>query len=222
MTSTVATKGGMNDAARGIARVAARLFATQGYEATSVRTIVEEAGVTKPTLYYHFGSKEGLAQAVLILPMSLLAEKMRMILETRGDPIEALVRIVEAHFDFCREDADAARFFFALAFGPRNSELMRQVKGAMEALPELMIEGIRRLADAGIIAPERIDAFAMSCRGMIVITMMDYLYHGRHPDCVPDWLDSNGNFRPGLADRLVGDLLHGFALPGAMDRGIRP
>src|SRR5690348_9592515 len=99
----------MNPVARDIARVAARLFATQGYEATPVRTIVEAAGVTKPTLYYHFGSKEGLAQALLTMPMAVLADGMRSILDARLDPVEALVRIVEAHFAFCREDPDRAR-----------------------------------------------------------------------------------------------------------------
>ena len=45
-----------------IARVAARLFAADGYDATSVRNIVEAAAVTKPTLYYYFSSKEALAK----------------------------------------------------------------------------------------------------------------------------------------------------------------
>ncbi len=58
MTATALTK-------KAILRVAARLFATRGFEATSVREIVEAAGVTKPTLYYYFGSKEGLATGAL-------------------------------------------------------------------------------------------------------------------------------------------------------------
>ncbi len=42
-----------------------RLFASRGYAATSIREIVEAAGVTKPVLYYHFQSKEGLYRAIL-------------------------------------------------------------------------------------------------------------------------------------------------------------
>src|SRR4051812_18978222 len=156
MTTASTTKGELNSAARDIARVAARLFATQGYEATSVRMIVEAAGVTKPTLYYYFGSKEGLAQAVLTLPMEALADSMRSILAERGDPVAALVRIVEAHFTFCREDPDCARFVFALHFGPQGSELLMEAKKTMRGLPELLIEAIRRLAEAGVIAPERV------------------------------------------------------------------
>ena len=41
------------------------LFTNRGYAATSVREIVEIAGVTKPALYYHFDSKEGIYLAIL-------------------------------------------------------------------------------------------------------------------------------------------------------------
>jgi AcrR family transcriptional regulator len=41
-------------------REAAELFNRKGYAATSVGEIVAAAGVTKPVLYYHFESKEGL------------------------------------------------------------------------------------------------------------------------------------------------------------------
>jgi AcrR family transcriptional regulator len=208
----------MNAAARDIARVAARLFATQGYEATSVRTIVEAAGVTKPTLYYHFGSKEGLAEALLTRPMAVLADAMRATLKAPIDPVGALVQVVEAHFAFCREDPDRARFFFALLFGPQDSGLMAEIKPAMQALPELLVAAIGRLAEAGLIAPERVGAFATACRGMIVIAMMDYLYRDRHPECTPGGMESARDLEPGLAGRLVGDLLHGFALPAGAGR----
>src|SRR4051812_12422707 len=183
MTTASTTKGELNSAARDIARVAAKLFATQGYEATSVRMIVEAAGVTKPTLYYYFGSKEGLAQALLTMPMTVLAERMRAILAERGDPIEGLTRIMDAHFAFFREDPDCARFFFALRFGPRGSELLAEVKRSMHTLPDLLDEAVQRLADAGLIAPDRVGACAMACRGMLVITSMDSLYRDRHPEC---------------------------------------
>jgi AcrR family transcriptional regulator len=221
--TTAAARGVLNAAARDIARVAARLFAAHGYEATSVRMIVEAAGVTKPTLYYYFGSKEGLAEALLTMPMALLGEQMRAVLDERGDPALALARIVDAHFAFCREDPDRARFFFALNFGPEGSELMGQIKKSLRALPEMLLEAIGRLADANLIAPERVSACATACRGMIVIAMLDHLYRGRHGECAPaapSPSDSDEELGPAQAERLVGDLLHGFALPG-MGRGSR-
>lgn len=44
---------------------AADLFYRQGYQATVVNQIVEEAGVSKPTFYAHFPSKEDLCIAYL-------------------------------------------------------------------------------------------------------------------------------------------------------------
>ena len=44
---------------------ALRLFATRGYDAVGVQEIVVAAGITKPTLYHYFGSKQGLLDALL-------------------------------------------------------------------------------------------------------------------------------------------------------------
>lgn len=38
---------------------ALELFSEKGYEAASVREICERAGISRPTLYYFFKSKEG-------------------------------------------------------------------------------------------------------------------------------------------------------------------
>lgn len=46
-------------------RVALRLFLHRGFAATSVREITAEVGVTVPTLYYHFGSKDRLLAALV-------------------------------------------------------------------------------------------------------------------------------------------------------------
>jgi AcrR family transcriptional regulator len=43
---------------------AERLFAAQGFAATSLRSVTSEAGVNLAAVHYHFGSKEGLIRAV--------------------------------------------------------------------------------------------------------------------------------------------------------------
>jgi AcrR family transcriptional regulator len=48
-----------------ILEAARRLFAEQGYAATAVRPIAEEAGVAVQTLYSTFGSKQGLLLALV-------------------------------------------------------------------------------------------------------------------------------------------------------------
>jgi len=184
-----------------IARTAAQLFAAKGYEATAVREIVEAAGVTKPTLYYHFGSKEGLAQALLTAPMARLKADLRAILDGPGGPVSKLEAMAEAHFGFIREDPDRARLLFALFFGPLSTGLAAELAHCGEGLCSLDFEAAGRLAEAGMIDAARVDDFAMAMRGMIVHRTMNSLYHG-------------GDLGPGLARRLVGDVLWGFAGAG--------
>jgi AcrR family transcriptional regulator len=50
---------------RGLIAVARRLFADQGWEATSADAIGAAAGLTRGALHYHFGDKRGLFRAVL-------------------------------------------------------------------------------------------------------------------------------------------------------------
>ena len=194
---STAAKTETNSVARHIARVAAKLFATQGYDATSVREIVEKAGVAKPTLYYYFGSKEGLAKALISVPLSGLVDQLRQIVTSEKDPIRCLEQILEAHFAFCREDPDRSRFLYALIFGPPGSETAIDNECCKDDLVKWTEAAVRRLADAGIIPRERVDACTTMCRGMIVITTVNFLY-GDKP------------LGQDLARVLVSDLLRGF------------
>jgi AcrR family transcriptional regulator len=45
--------------------VATRLFASRGYEDTSIQAVLQEAGVSRGSLYHHFAGKEALFEAVL-------------------------------------------------------------------------------------------------------------------------------------------------------------
>ncbi len=49
-----------DDVREAIFKSAIELFARRGYYATTIRDIVEKAGVTQPMVYYYFGSKEQL------------------------------------------------------------------------------------------------------------------------------------------------------------------
>lgn len=199
MSADPSTKTEANPAALHIARVAARLFAAQGYDATSVREIVQGAGVAKPTLYYYFQSKEGLAKALVVLPLSNLVEQLHQIVNTEPDPVRCLEQILEAHFAFCREDPDRSRFLYALIFGPPGSEPAHDMECCKEGLGKWVDTAVSRLADAGIIARERVDAAATMFRGLIVISTIDFLY-GDKP------------LGQDLPRSLVGDLLTGFDL----------
>jgi AcrR family transcriptional regulator len=62
-----------------ILRQAERLFMQRGFAAVSVGDVAEAVGVTKPTLYYHFGDKEGLYAAMLVALMTRVGAHIRRV-----------------------------------------------------------------------------------------------------------------------------------------------
>jgi len=67
-----------------ILRTALEVFAADGYEGASTRTLAQRAGVNLPAIQYYFGSKEGLYHAVI----DQIAERM----EARVAPVTAEIR----------------------------------------------------------------------------------------------------------------------------------
>jgi len=57
-----------------IQQIALRLFTEQGYEATSLREIAEELGVTKAALYYHFKTKDDIVASLVELRLAEVQE----------------------------------------------------------------------------------------------------------------------------------------------------
>jgi AcrR family transcriptional regulator len=191
------TSAEMGSVPRHLARVAAKLFADRGYEATSVREIVEAAGVAKPTLYYHFQSKEGLASALLTVPLANLVATLKRIVTTVEDPIACLEQAIEARYVTFREDPDRGRFIYSLLFGPPGSDIASELESFRDSLLSWTESSIRRLAEAGLIGRDRVDACCTACRGLIIVSTLDFLYRERP-------LGSD------LARRQVNDLLQGF------------
>jgi AcrR family transcriptional regulator len=202
MTTAVAANGEMGSVPRHIARVAARLFAARGYDSTSVREIVEEAGVSKPTLYYYFRSKEGLATALLTVPLSNLIAVLRQIVTSADDTVAGLEQVIDAQYACCREDPDRGRFIYSLLFGPSGSEIASELEPLRDGLISWTESAVRRLAEAEIIPRARVEACCTACRGLIIVSTLDFLYRDR---------PLGGD----LAKRQVEDLLRGFAAPDA-------
>ena len=100
-----------------IRQAATDLFARKGFDATSVREIVEAAGVSKPTLYYYFKSKEGLAANLVVDITEEFREALSQMSHSVGDLSAFVARIIEENFRFTRRHLEIVRFLFATVFG---------------------------------------------------------------------------------------------------------
>ena len=57
--------------------VAERLFGTKGFDNTSTSDILNEVGIARGTLYYHFKSKEDILDAMIDRMTGRLVERRR-------------------------------------------------------------------------------------------------------------------------------------------------
>ncbi|MDP1990186.1 MAG: TetR/AcrR family transcriptional regulator [Syntrophales bacterium] len=97
---------------------ALRLFTQRGYSATTVRELVEAAGVTKPVLYYYFGSKEGLFLELMRTHFGRLEAVVDIYRKGEGSVRKRLTAMLDKGFAYVRQDLDFIRLMHAVYFGP--------------------------------------------------------------------------------------------------------
>jgi len=97
------------------------LFAQKGYAATTVREIVDAAGITAPSLYYYFGNKEGLYMEL----MQIHCAQIDSVLESHSHKSESaknrLKDLVDKIFQRVIEDKNFFRLMFTIYYGPSQS-----------------------------------------------------------------------------------------------------
>ena len=129
---------------------ALELFTAKGYAATSVREIVAAAGVTKPVLYYYFGSKEGLYLALMAGTYAEFAVRIDSLAAHRGTARERLVRFCDGIFEGFIEHLDVARLIYAIYYGPPQGAPPFRYEEPFER----MLQIIGTIIDDGIAAGE--------------------------------------------------------------------
>ncbi|MGB1558801.1 MAG: TetR/AcrR family transcriptional regulator [Oceanococcaceae bacterium] len=138
--------------------VAQSLFAQKGYQGTAMEDIASGAGVTRPILYKHFGSKDGIYLASLAQAREQLESQMLQAVAAQNSPQQRLAAGLRAYFEFVQAQGDA----WEILFGGGAA-----VAGTAEAeARELRFRTVERIAlllqfDLGnTLPPERIRAFA--------------------------------------------------------------
>jgi AcrR family transcriptional regulator len=77
-----------------ILQAALQLFASEGYDGASTRTLAQRAGINLPAIQYYFGNKEGLYRAVI--------DHISATMESRIAPVTAQIRAALAEDDLPR------------------------------------------------------------------------------------------------------------------------
>lgn len=108
------------------------LFALEGYESVGVAKIVQESGVTKPTLYHYFGNKEGLLKSMYELYFNLFLEELNKMPVNEQDVSKTIELLTKTYIQFAKNN----QLFFWLSNhlrkGPMQSESHLIVKSFHE------------------------------------------------------------------------------------------
>ncbi len=85
------------------------LFAARGLDGTTIEEIAAAAGVSKPVIYEHFGSKEGLYRQVVETEFRILLDSITQALSTEAKPRVLVERAALALLGYIEDRTDGFR-----------------------------------------------------------------------------------------------------------------
>ncbi|SFW88259.1 TetR/AcrR family transcriptional regulator [Amycolatopsis australiensis] len=156
-----------------------RLAKSRGLVGLTVDDIAAEAGVAKGTVYYNFGSKDGLVDGLLRYGVDMLAGRLRSAVSA-ADPLDVIEAQVDTTLEFIARYPGFSQILV--------SELWRtpgQWHGTLSLLREEIIsivkEQLSRLESAGRL-PEgvQIPTAAAGLFGTMLVVALDWQVFGPH------------------------------------------
>lgn len=173
------------------------LFAEKGYNATSIREIIDAAGVTRPVLYYYFENKEALFTYLVEQQFALATAEIDQIFLSIADCPHRLRTLAKTVFKRAKSSPEMLRILLNFFFAPTIDE-MRLDKEALgrerfDRIVAIMREGVASGEVRG--GPE---ALAMAFSALVDMHVMATIY-------------DESVLTDELADALVDLFLHGAA-----------
>jgi TetR/AcrR family transcriptional regulator len=156
------------------------LFAERGYDAVGIQEIVDAAGITKPTLYHYFGSKEGLLESILADSFTSFFHEMEQHAVYDGDVKNSLERTVRLYFRFASTHSAFYRFQLSCWFAPPESAAFQAIQPYGQKQYALLEELFRQAAmnHGNMIGRQK--RYAASFLGLIN-TYIGLTYHSTLP-----------------------------------------
>ncbi|MCC7416200.1 MAG: TetR/AcrR family transcriptional regulator [Acidobacteria bacterium] len=189
-----------SSSAERILRTALDLFAVKGYDATAVREICEAAGITRPTLYHFYGSKEGVLEALVASGFSHFRTMVEGAISHDGTFRDRVKLLARAVFDSATRQPRLWRFIHGFVWAPPATVRSDRVNctefydGMVRALGAAAEEAVR----FGELAPGPTGTRMLVLMGALSEAATGYVIAGR-PELTPQ-----------LADQLVDAIFDGW------------
>ena len=146
---------------------ALQLFTERGYDAVGVQELVETAGTTKPPLYHHFGSKEGLLEALVARHSGKWLTVLEPAATYRGDLPLTVFTVARAFLRHAADNPGYHRLHLSLWYSAPESAMHRVIAPWLLRQHEMLEEIFRRAAtDHGNLRGHH-TAYAISFAGIL-------------------------------------------------------
>jgi AcrR family transcriptional regulator len=157
----LATKSNANARDR-LLLAAAQLLTESGDQTLSTRAVCKLAGVQAPTLYHHFGSKQGLIDAVINYGFRQYVESAQG--SGTEDPLESIRRGWDRHVHFGLEHPT----FYALLYGQIEPGKPCAITAPAQAMLESLLS---KAAQQGLLRVSPTDAAAQLLAANVGVTL---------------------------------------------------
>lgn len=136
-----------------ILAAAKRLFASQGYEATSTMAIARLAGTSESQMMKHFGSKEGLLEAILDEGWKSMGTHLA---EIAGLPpgVRKLMAMLEVVLNTLDDDPDLKELFLLEGRRVRREGRLVVLSPGYLKFVGMVDEVLHQMNDAGMLKPD--------------------------------------------------------------------
>jgi AcrR family transcriptional regulator len=165
-----------------ILQTASKLFAEKGYANVSIRDVCKETSTTAPVIYYYFGSKKGLYDAVARSKLSMTGfiSKLAKASEER-EPVSGLESFIEVYLSsFPEHTFDPGLYLTDSASLDRDSA--KTISAELEKVHSLAAGLVRRCVEAGEFRKADTDLAAECLMGMMNRVIFQHLHFAKGSD----------------------------------------
>lgn len=134
----------MNKTKRKIFETSMELFATKGYDATSIEEITSVVGVAKGTLYYHFSSKEEIFTFLVEEGMKLLHNSVEIKTENLTNSIDKIRAVMLIQLKVMKKYDEFITILLSQIWGnePRHHQFRSYIYKYIDVIENFIKEGI--------------------------------------------------------------------------------
>lgn len=156
---------------------ALHLFSRKGYAATTVREIVEAAGVTKPALYYYFENKEGIFQALMQEAWRRFDALLEETRQEGGTVRERILRLAERLYSLFLERIEIARIALSVHYGPFQGRPVFDIESSHQKIRSLIGDLVREGIRSGEFQKKKAGDITWAILGIIHMAVETQLWH---------------------------------------------